>query len=286
MEKGLQHENDDKIPSQVNDLLLQKYKFVVSLDDIKLKLEEATQIRITYNYQLLRNEDFCTGLFLIKPRTDESQAIGYDNNIAFWEHKLEQELDEEKLKEHFKCNILEFKLFSKNGEMGTVSLDLFKLFHPESQGVYQNTFTEWINIISKDGSTLGSMHCFIALAKEKHIICKFCNDTFEVNKIMKHISSPFKTSCKNAYSLEEIENLNCLIKERRKHKECLRKRRIYDPEKRANVHKAKYNSEKRAKKYLQDCQEISRKRREDIRAMKMMGPGVDFERAKEFLKSS
>ena len=105
---------DGKISQEedLTKLFSYKRKFVVSLEDIKLKLDKPTQTRIVYNYPLVSAspEDFSTGIFLIKPETDESQTIGNDKVVAFWEHELDQKLNEETLKEHFKRNLLEIKL--------------------------------------------------------------------------------------------------------------------------------------------------------------------------------
>ena len=262
MDAGGQSGNGkSSLEESLSSLFFYKRRLIISLEEMRLKVNQPTRIRIVYNYPLVdEKENFNTGIFLIKPGTEAIQTIGNDNAGAFWEHELKQKWDDETLREYFKGNLLEIKLMSKNEQLGQVTIDPLKLFDPQSQKVSQMSFKDWIDIISNNGEKIGTMNCLIVLTNEKQVNCKFCKKSYGIFAIKKHLNSPFRKHCKDAFSDGEIDAINNSTNARRKQKENSRKRQGYDPLQRSEIHKTTYNSEKRAKKYRQEENEYKIKK--------------------------
>ena len=189
-----------------------EHKMVVICQEIKIHLNEPARCTIRYKYPLFGPNEFVSDTFPIKPGTNESQKIP-----PFWEHIVPPNVMKEgDLKIFLKKHPLSIKLFENDRHLGTVTINLGRVYDPESQKRGQQSFKEYMNILSTDaGKVIGTIECLLVLVKESCTRCKYCSKIKKNSAIRKHISQ--STKCKNAYSEEEM---NFLIKESKKKKAC------------------------------------------------------------------
>lgn len=231
-----------------SDESLFEHTIVVSLEHIKLQINEPALCTVRYKYSLFGSDEFISGTFPIKSGTNESQEIPPS---GFWEHIIPpQAMNEGDLKTFLKKHPLSIKLFNENTHLGTVTIDLGRVYDPESQLRTQKSFKEYMNIMSTNAekvSIIGTMECLLVLVKESCTRCKCCSQIFKYSAIRKHISHSKK--CKNTYSDEEMNVLISQSKKRKKEIELKRQRYNYDKDKRSEKHKKTYDPEKRKESY-------------------------------------
>ena len=137
--------------NQVNPNLeesLYEHRIVVCFEEIKIKIDESAECKIRYKYSLFGSEEFISDPFPIEPGTNESQEIP---SSAFWEHFIPPDvMNEGDLKTFLKNHPLSIKLYEKKNHLGTVTINMGKLYEPESQKRNPPAFKEFMNIMSTD----------------------------------------------------------------------------------------------------------------------------------------
>ena len=258
----------NKVKKPDPDESLIEHTIVVSLEYIKIQLNKSARCTIRYKYPLFGPDEFISGTFLIKAGTNESQEIP---SLAFWEHIVpSNKMNEKDLETFLHNHPLSIQLFKENTLLGTVTINLGRVYDPESQRKTQQSFKEYMNITSTKAervSTIGTIECLLVLVKKSCKRCKFCSQVFLYSSIRKHISH--SKTCKNAYSDAEMNDLISQSKKRKNEVEVNRQRRNYDKDKRSEKHKKTYDSVKRKENYdpekrlekLEKEEEQDRKRR-------------------------
>ena len=222
---------------------LVEHKFVVSFDHIKMKIGKAADCNIKYSYSIFGTKEFISPEFSIAPGNDEFQEID-----AYWEHIIKaEEMNGGQLKKFLDDNPMEIKVFEQNAHLGTVAINLSKLYEPNSTMVYQDSIKENLNIISEKNHPIGSLDCLFILLRENCVRCKVCNKINKESSIRKHIGQ--KKECKRGYSEEDMKTLISQSKKRKNEVEVSRQNRKYDPKKRAEKHKNTYDKKKRSAVY-------------------------------------
>ena len=222
---------------------LVEHKFVVSFDHIKMKIGKAADCNIKYSYSIFGTKEFISPEFSIAPGNDEFQEID-----AYWEHIIKpEEMNGGQLKKFLDDNPIEIKVFEQNAHLGTVAVNLSKLYEPNSTMVYQDSIKENLNIISEKNHPIGSLDCLFILLRENCVRCKVCNKINKESSIRKHIGQ--KKECKRGYSEEDMKTLISQSKKRKNEVEVSRQNRKYDPKKRAEKHKNTYDKKKRSAVY-------------------------------------
>ena len=248
----------NQIKSNPEESLIE-HKIVVICQKIKIQLTKSARCTIRYEYPLFGSNEFISDTFPIKPLTNDSQEIP-----PFWEHIVPPNLmNEGDLKTFLKNHHLSIKLFEKDTHLGTVTINLARVYDPESQKRNQQSFKEYMNIMSSDAEkVIGTMECLIVLVKESCTRCKFCSKIKKDSVIRKHIGQ--STKCKNAYSEEEM---NFLVNQSKKRKiqmdvtrnrekyDTKKRKQYYDSKKRSERHKNTYDSKERNIRYQREKEE-------------------------------
>jgi hypothetical protein len=226
---------------------LLEHEFTVDLENIEFSLNRTVQCTIKYQYKIFAKKELTTvKKFSVDP--NDSRKIPYysDNQFIVKPHKKESEV-----KDHLKNNPLIIRVYDEDIEIGTVNVNLMKLYEEESFKGTQQSFTEKFEILKKEdmrtsqnGERIGMLECFFALVTKECTTCKSCNASFATSSIFKHLNR--KKSCKDDHSVNDMLALKNISNDAQRRKRNEREKANYDPERRAKKHKAAYDPEKRA----------------------------------------
>ena len=231
-----------------------RYMFVVNLDKIKLKTVDHKSYFVKYNYTLFGPEEVKSSPFSIQVEANESQ----ENSNCFWEHLIPPEVKEQEIKKTLKNETFHLEVHNKDKYLGTASIDLSRVYSPESQRVEQQSFKEELEIKSTNKSVIGTLNALFVLVRV--IQCRQCYGIFHMEKILKHVSHD--QDCKFEYSEEEMNAFRAQSKKRKHLQKCFRERENYNSKKRSEKHKRTYSPAKRAKKYQEDsAKELEEKKK-------------------------
>ena len=93
---------------------------------------------------------------------------------------------------------------------------------------------------------------------EDVLSCKNCGDTFLKSSFLKHVKHFRRQECRNAYTSEELENLEIDSNLRKKEIERNRMKTTYDSAERAEKHKESYDPSKRAQQHKRSYDSFKR----------------------------
>ena len=208
-----------------------------------MKIDKPADCTIKYSYSMFGTKEFISPEFSITPGSNELQEID-----AYWEHIIKPEkMNEADVKIYLGDNPIEFKVFEQDVCLGTVEVNLSKMYEPNPTMVYQYSINENLNIISKNNHPIGSLDSNFVMLRENCVRCKGCNTINKISTIRKHIGQ--KKECKRGYSDEDMETLANQLKKRKKEVELFRQKKKYDPKMRSEKHEKLYQPEKRAEKH-------------------------------------
>ena len=229
---------------------LLEHEFSVSLENIELSLKRTVQCIIKYQYNLFAKKELSNGKkFSVDPNNPKKISWNPYREFIVKPHKKNSEM-----KDHLKNNPLIIRVYDEDIEIGTVNVNLLKLYEEKSFKGTQQSFTEKFQIFKKEntgtsqnGEIIGMLECFFVLVTKECTTCKSCNVSFPISSIFKHLNQ--KKSCKDDHSVNDMLALKNLSNDAQKRKRNEREKANYDPERRAKKHKAAYDPEKRALKH-------------------------------------
>ena len=257
--------------SKEEDELLLEHEFTVSLKNIELSLNRTVQCMIKCRYQLFSRQEFSSGrTFSVDPNDSKKIPTLFDSKF-YKEFIVKPHKKESEMKDYLKNNPLIIGVYDEEIEIGTVNVNLMKLYEEESFTGAFNSFKEKFQILKKDnmgtsqnGETIGMIECFFALATKECTTCKSCNVSYAKSSIFKHLSQ--NRSCKADHSDNDLLALKNLSNDAQRRKRNEKDKFNYDPERRAKKHKAAYNPAKRALKHknsYKPTKRVSKKERLD-----------------------
>ena len=238
--------------SKEEDELLLEHEFTVSLKNIELSLNRTVQCMIKCRYQLFSRQEFSSGrTFSVDPNDPKKIPTLFDSKF-YKEFIVKPHKKESEMKDYLKNNPLIIRVYDEEIEIGTVNVNLMKLYEEESFTGTFNSFQEKFQILKKEnmgasqnGEPIGMIECFFALAT--CTTCKSCNVSYAKSSIFKHLSQ--NKSCTADHSANDLLALKNLTNDAQRRKRNEREKANYDPERRAKKHKASYDPEKRALKH-------------------------------------
>ena len=240
--------------SKEEDELLLEHEFTVSLKNIELSLNRTVQCMIKCRYQLFSRQEFSSGrTFSVDPNDPKKIPTLFDSKF-YKEFIVKPHKKESEMKDYLKNNPLIIRVYDEEIEIGTVNVNLMKLYEEESFTGTFNSFQEKFQILKKEnmgasqnGEPIGMIECFFALATKECTTCKSCNVSYAKSSIFKHLSQ--NKSCTADHSANDLLALKNLTNDAQRRKRNEREKANYDPERRAKKHKAAYDPEKRALKH-------------------------------------
>ena len=246
---------------------LLEHEFSVGLDNIELSLNRTVQCIIKYQYKNFAKKELSTVMaFSVDPNDSRKISLNNENEFIVKPHKKESEM-----KDHLKNNPLIIRVYDEEIEIGTVTVNLMKLYEEKSfkcKGTIQS-FTEKFQILknwnmgtSQNGETIGMIECFFALVTKECTTCKSCNVSFAKSSIFKHLNR--KKSCKADHSANDMLALTNLSKDVQKRKRNERDKANYDPERRAKKHKAAYDPKKQPLKHKESYKPPKRESKREL----------------------
>ena len=279
-------ENKEKIAQRYQekkeeDEPLLEHEFIVSLDNIELNSNRTVQCIIKYQYKLFARKDFSTGrTFSVNPNESKKIptlfATEFYNEFIVKPHKKKSEI-----KDHLKNNPLIIRVYDEEVEIGTVNVNLMKLYEEESFHGTQNSFKEKFQILKKEnmgtsqnGETIGMIECFFALVTKECTTCKSCNVSFAKSSMFKHLNQI--KSCKADHSANDMLDLKNISNDAQKRKRNERDKANYDPERRAKKHKAAYKPKILALKHEESYKPIKKETRRELLDKEMRKAKTDF----------
>ena len=257
--------------SKEEDELLLEHEFTVSLKNIELSLNRTVQCMIKCRYQLFSRQEFSSGRTFSVDPNDSKKIPGHFDSKFYKEFIVKPHRKESEMKDYLKNNPLIIGVYDEEIEIGTVNVNLMKLYEEESFTGAFNSFKEKFQILKKDnmgtsqnGETIGMIECFFALETKECSTCKSCNVSYAKSSIFKHLSQ--NRSCKADHSDNDLLALKNLSNDAQRRKRNEKDKFNYDPERRAKKHKAAYNPAKRALKHknsYKPTKRVSKKERLD-----------------------
>ena len=201
---------------------LLEHEFSVSLENIELSLKRSVQCIIKYQYNLFAKKELSTdtiGSFSVDPNNPTKIPWKSYHDFVVKPHKKNSEM-----KDYLKNNPLIIRVYDEEIEIGTVNVNLMKLYEEKSFKGTQQSFTEKFQILknwnmgtSQNGETVGMIECFFVLVTKECTTCKSCNVSFAKSSIFKHLNR--KKSCKADHSANDmlaLENLSKDVQKRKK----------------------------------------------------------------------
>ena len=233
---------------------LLEHEFTVSLKNIELSLNRTVQCMIKCRYQLFSRQEFSSGrTFSVDPNDSKKIPTLFDSKF-YKEFIVKPHKKESEMKDYLKNNPLIIRVYDEEIEIGTVNVNLMKLYEEESFTGTFNSFQEKFQILKKEnmgasqnGEPIGMIECFFALATKECTTCKSCNVSYAKSSIFKHLSQ--NKSCTADHSANDLLALKNLTNDAQRRKRNEREKANYDPERRAKKHKASYDPEKCALKH-------------------------------------
>ena len=264
--------------SKEEDELLLEHEFTVSLKNIELSLNRTVQCMIKCRYQLFSRQEFSSGrTFSVDPNDPKKIPTLFDSKF-YKEFIVKPHKKESEMKDYLKNNPLIIRVYDEEIEIGTVNVNLMKLYEEESFTGTFNSFQEKFQILKKEnmgasqnGEPIGMIECFFALATKECTTCKSCNVSYAKSSIFKHLSQ--NRSCKADHSANDLLALKNLSNDAQRRKRNERDKADYDPERRAKKHKAAYDPAQRALKHknsYKPTKRVSKKERLDREMKKEM----------------
>ena len=240
--------------SKEEDELFLEHQFTVSLKNIELSMNRTVQCMIKCRYQLFSRQEFSSGrTFSVDPNDPKKIPTLFDSKF-YKEFIVKPHKKESEMKDYLKNNPLIIRVYDEEIEIGTVNVNLMKLYEEESFTGTFNSFQEKFQILKKEnmgasqnGEPIGMIECFFALATKECTTCKSCNVSYAKSSIFKHLSQ--NKSCTADHSANDLLALKNLTNDAQRRKRNEREKANYDPERRAKKHKASYDPEKRALKH-------------------------------------
>ena len=244
---------------------LLEHEFSVSLENIELSLKRSVQCIIKYQYKLFAKKELTTiRTFSVDPNNSTKIPWNEYHDFVVKPHKKNTEM-----KDYLKNNPLIIRVYDEEIEIGTVNVNLMKLYEEKSFKATQQSFTEKFQILknwnmgtSQNGETIGMIECFFALVTKECTTCKSCNVSFAKSSIFKHLNR--KKSCKADHSANDMLALTNLSKDVQKRKRNERDKANYDPERRAKKHKAAYDPKKQPLEHKESYKPPKRESKKEL----------------------
>ena len=143
---------------------LLEHEFSVSLENIELSLKRTVQCIIKYQYNLFAKKELSNGKkFSVDPNNPKKISWNPYREFIVKPHKKNSEM-----KDHLKNNPLIIRVYDEDIEIGTVNVNLLKLYEEKSFKGTQQSFTEKFQIFKKEntgtsqnGEIIGMLECFL-----------------------------------------------------------------------------------------------------------------------------
>ena len=271
--------------SKEEDELLLEHNFTVSLENIELSLNRTVQCMIKCRYLLFSRQEFSSGrTFSVDPNDSKKIPTLFDTKF-YKEFIVKPHKKESEMKDYLKNNPLVIRVYDEEIEIGTVNVNLMKLYEEESFTGTFNSFKEKFQILknenmgtSQNGEPIGMIECFFALEAKECTTCKSCNVSYAKSSIFKHLSQ--NKSCKADHSANDLLALKNLTNDAQRRKRNERDKFYYDPERRAKKHKAAYQPKIRALKDEESYKPIKKETKRELLDKEMKKEMREFLRKK------
>ena len=227
-----------------------EHKFVVSLDEIKMDIDQPVECIIKYEYNLFCSYEVRTQPFSLHQEDSNFQAIPRDCHPQqnFF-------ISTPKIKDHLESYPLKIRVYDKDVLLGNSTLELCKVYSSEADKMWFGLrYMGDAAIIGSNDYEIGRIKFLFVLETQDCIECKYCNEYFKESAIRKHAIHNKK--CNIYYTEEDLKSLEDMANERRRHRRSQKHKNTYDPDKRSKIHKdtkkQKHDTIKRREKYKKE----------------------------------
>ena len=156
------------------------HRFEILFRKIKLILDKPIECSIMYEYDLFSSNEVWTRSFTVNAEDSISQEI--PSNCC---PEYQFTTSNPKIKEHLNSNPLKAQVFDKDTLLGNATIDLGRLFSPESDkmwfGLRYMVETPIFGIDDLNTKEIGKIESFIVLETEDCIKCKYRGSSLSTN---------------------------------------------------------------------------------------------------------